>query len=294
MVTETLQTNTAHWELISECTRDGSSWPKRSGVYGWLISSPTSQDLSTWLQGQGRRASRLEDLAAAQTHSSPGRHLGSGCQAHSTWVQWSVDSSLGENGAEKGVWDSGVNVAAKAHVPRGFPNYTLPGTCGPSRNVSWMKEQLHNLAAFFYDEKSGDCLAKDGWFFLAKVREELFSALRAILSLSQLFCSATVLRNFLQNLVYKKNAVNWIWSVGLYFLWASRWLRGKRLPWWFSGKESACQRRRPKRYGFDSQVRKRPWRRELQPTPVFLPGKPHGQRSLAGYSPWECKELDMP
>ena len=204
MVTETLQTNTAHWELISECTRDGSSWPKRSGVYGWLISSPTSQDLSTWLQGQGRRASRLEDLAAAQTHSSPGRHLGSGCQAHSTWVQWSVDSSLGENGAEKGVWDSGVNVAAKAHVPRGFPNYTLPGTCGPSRNVSWMKEQLHNLAAFFYDEKSGDCLAKDGWFFLAKVREELFSALRAILSLSQLFCSATVLRKFLQNLVYKK------------------------------------------------------------------------------------------
>ena len=133
-----------------------------------------------------------------------------------------------------------------------------------------------------------------GDFFLAKVREELFSALRAILSLSQLFCSATVLRNFLQNLVYKKNAVNWIWSVGLYFLWASRWLRGKRLPWWFSGKESACQRRRPKRYGFDSQVRKRPWRRELQPTPVFLPGKPHGQGSLAGYSPWECKELDMP
>lgn len=61
-----------------------------------------------------------------------------------------------------------------------------------------------------------------GDFFLAKVREELFSALRAILSLSQLFCSATVLRNFLQNLVYKKNAVNWIWSVGLYFLWASR------------------------------------------------------------------------
>ena len=36
-----------------------------------------------------------------------------------------------------------------------------------------------------------------------------------------------------------------------------------------------------------------PWRREWQPTPVFLPGKSHGQRSLAGYSPWDCKELDM-
>ena len=35
-----------------------------------------------------------------------------------------------------------------------------------------------------------------------------------------------------------------------------------------------------------------PGRRAWQPTPVFLPGEPHGQRSLAGYSPWDCKELD--
>ena len=34
------------------------------------------------------------------------------------------------------------------------------------------------------------------------------------------------------------------------------------------------------------------WRREWQPTPVFLPGGFHGQRSLVGYSPWGCKELD--
>jgi len=35
-----------------------------------------------------------------------------------------------------------------------------------------------------------------------------------------------------------------------------------------------------------------PWRRARQPTPVFLPGESHGQRSLAGYSPWGCKESD--
>ena len=35
------------------------------------------------------------------------------------------------------------------------------------------------------------------------------------------------------------------------------------------------------------------WRRKRQPTPVFLPGKSHGQRSLAGYSSWRHKELDM-
>ena len=36
-----------------------------------------------------------------------------------------------------------------------------------------------------------------------------------------------------------------------------------------------------------------PWRRAWQPTPVFLPGESLEQRSLAGYSPWCCKESDM-
>ena len=53
-----------------------------------------------------------------------------------------------------------------------------------------------------------------------------------------------------------------------------------------SSKEPACQRRRHKRPGFDPWVRKIPWRRKWQPTPVFLPGEAHGQRSLTGYSPW--------
>jgi len=42
-----------------------------------------------------------------------------------------------------------------------------------------------------------------------------------------------------------------------------------------------------------SLVGKMPWRREWLPTLVFLPGELHGQRSLAGYSPWGCKELGM-
>ena len=39
-------------------------------------------------------------------------------------------------------------------------------------------------------------------------------------------------------------------------------------------------------------VRKIPWRREWQPTPVFFPRKSHGQRSLAGYSPWGYKNVN--
>ena len=35
-----------------------------------------------------------------------------------------------------------------------------------------------------------------------------------------------------------------------------------------------------------------PWSRKWQPTPIFLPGKSHGQRGLLGYSPWGFKESD--
>ena len=60
-----------------------------------------------------------------------------------------------------------------------------------------------------------------------------------------------------------------------------------------SEKESACQCRRHKRHGFDSWVRKILWSRKWQPTPMFLLGESHGQRSLVGYSLWSCNELDM-
>ena len=44
-----------------------------------------------------------------------------------------------------------------------------------------------------------------------------------------------------------------------------------------------------KRHGFDPWIGKIPWSRKWQPAPVSLPGKFHGQRSVAGYSPWDCK-----
>ena len=66
----------------------------------------------------------------------------------------------------------------------------------------------------------------------------------------------------------------------------------KSFPGGASGKEPSCQCKRNKRHGFDSWVRKIPCRRKWQPTPVLLPGKFHGWRSLVGYSPWGCKESD--
>ena len=59
-----------------------------------------------------------------------------------------------------------------------------------------------------------------------------------------------------------------------------------------SGKEPTWQCRRHKRLKFNPWVRKIPWRRAWQPTPVFLPGESPGQRKLVGYRPWGLRESD--
>ena len=58
-------------------------------------------------------------------------------------------------------------------------------------------------------------------------------------------------------------------------------------------KESTCKCGRRRSHRFDPWVGKIPWRRKWQPTPIFLPGKSHGQWSLAGCSPGGLKESDM-
>ena len=71
---------------------------------------------------------------------------------------------------------------------------------------------------------------------------------------------------------------SWVTTLDLYLTrWLSRW-------------RICLKCRRPR---FNPWVGKISWRRKWQPTPVFLARKSHGQRSLAGYSPWGRKELDM-
>ena len=68
---------------------------------------------------------------------------------------------------------------------------------------------------------------------------------------------------------------------------------GIGLPRWLSVKESTCQCRRCRRLGFGPWMGKIPWRRERQPTPVFLPGKSHGQRTWWATVHGVVKESDM-
>ena len=72
----------------------------------------------------------------------------------------------------------------------------------------------------------------------------------------------------------------------------SQGIEVKWLLTWLSGKEFACNANCEIKCEFDLQVGKIPWRRKWQPATIFLPGKFHGQRSLAVYSLGGCKELD--
>ena len=66
----------------------------------------------------------------------------------------------------------------------------------------------------------------------------------------------------------------------------AKWLSGEAL-------QIAVKRREVKSKGEKERYKHLNGRRQWQPTPVLLPGKSHGQRSLVGCSPWGCEELDM-
>ena len=69
----------------------------------------------------------------------------------------------------------------------------------------------------------------------------------------------------------------------IFYKWICWPVLNKGFPGGTSSKESAHQWRRHKRHWFDPWVGKIPWKRAWQPTPVFLPGESHGQRSPVGH-----------
>ena len=72
------------------------------------------------------------------------------------------------------------------------------------------------------------------------------------------------------------NKISLTWVIGTWMFYYSLWF-------------AECSCGRPE---FDPWVQKMPWRRERQPTPVFLPGESHGLWSLVGFSPWGHQESD--
>ena len=128
--------------------------------------------------------------------------------------------------------------------------------------------------------------------FSSDINAHGFWAIKLRLNCHQLSCFSMLQRDYGTSkppyshwpMPTKKKKKNPLWYISVYIL--SGFWGG------VSGKEPTCQCRRCKRLGFNPWVRNIPWRRVRQPTPVFLPGKFYGQRSLVGYSPWGHKESD--
>ena len=131
---------------------------KRSGIYGWLVSSPLSPNLSAWLKSQGWGASRLKDFATAQTD---------------TFLTLEGSRFWSSGTLRVGSVKCGFLIRRRRSRERslGFryltylPNHMCQGGLqttfclahnGLSINVSGMKESLHNSAASFHREKVGE------------------------------------------------------------------------------------------------------------------------------------------
>ena len=87
--------------------------------------------------------------------------------------------------------------------------------------------------------------------------------------------------------IYFTQKSNLVISPSLSLLFFPSPVRPGRLPSWLRWQRICLQCRRPR---LEPWVENIPWRREWLPTPVFLLGEFHGQRSLAGYSPWRRRE----
>ena len=134
------------------------------------------------------------------------------------------------------------------------------------------------------------------------------NAIQITTQFSKCWCMGEIPRSWAENSTWKECKSRRVWRLVLSklnrLMDTASFLSKESLPWkkrqchstkrlafpgGAAGKEHACQSRRQKRCGFDFWVEKIPWRRKWQPTPAFLPVESHGQRSLAGYSPWDCR-----
>ena len=109
--------------------------------------------------------------------------------------------------------------------------------------------------------------------------------IKAFLSLS---CKENACIVEVQNLLWFSNLLMAMWTFNHPTLIWFKIIWKEGLPWWLSGKESTCQRRRR---GFDPSVGKIPWNRAGQPTPVFLPGKIPWAEEPGSYSPWSDRRV---
>ena len=136
------------------------------------------------------------------------------------------------------------------------------------------------LLSIFHEVMGPDAMILVFWMLSFKSAFSLSSFTFIKRFFSSLLCAS------LTKDIFFRRLSTFLWVCLSYFINSYEYIRG--LPRWLSGKEFVCNA------GDADSIPdpgRSPWRRKWQPTPVFLPGKSHEQRSLASYSPWSHKRV---
>ena len=166
-----------------------------------------------------------------------------------------LQCSLLENPRDGGAWWAAVYGVAQSRTRRKWLSSSSSSKCGPwTSRITWKLVTYAHVGPY-----------------LGLLSETLGMGPRSLF-----------LKFFQMTRMHTK-----VWKPWKTFSWRVLFWLG--FPDGASGKEPAYQCRKR---GFDPWVGKIPWRGAWQPTPVFFPGETHGQKSLAGYSPWGHRELD--
>ena len=152
-------------------------------------------------------------------------------------------------------------------------------------DIRWPKDWSFSFSTSPSNEYSGLISFRMDWFDLLAVQGTLKNLLQHHSSKASILQhSAFLVVQFSHPYMIGKNhSFDSMTFVGKVMSLLFNMLSFGAFPGGASGKEPACQCRRHKRCGFNPWVGKIHWRRKWQPTPVFLPGESHGQRSLTGY-----------
>ena len=156
------------------------------------------------------------------------------------------------------------------------------GTWASSPNLGskWTRVNWLTWDKYFFSQhfKVNDDLPQMGWWWM------LSSVFTAVCEGQDLVCSLqSPLLPPYSNPFYPQIMLHEWWSLSLLEIVSGIPTPSLGLPRLLSGKGSACQGRSRKRCKSDPWFGKIPWKRKWQPTPVFLPGKSIGQKSLLGY-----------
>ena len=197
-----------------------------------------------------------------------------------------LQSSCLENPMDRGAWGTTIHGVAKTQTRLSHWNATTTITSA-SLVIQWIWLHTDGISVWTVPSSCDRIVSKETTFPSMACFSQVLYILR-MLPVSTSPCVNSSWANILHD-------ISFYWDyVGIKIEKNQPIRRCLWLPRFFPGRsviKNLPANSRDRRYRFDPWVRKSPWRRKWQPTPVFLPGKSHGQRRLVGYCPWQSQRV---